>query len=77
MNRSQKKINLRRVFSTIRFINNTNFSYLCSGVGQSGVPDGLITRRSVVQIYPPLLFFVVIFSNNCAAEHFFPANAAS
>ena len=28
---------------------------LCSGVGQPGVPEGLITLRSVVQIHSPLV----------------------
>ena len=40
--------NLYKVFFT--------FQRHYSGVGQSGVPDGLITHRSVVQIHSPLLF---------------------
>jgi hypothetical protein len=30
-----------------------------SGVGQSGVPVGLITRRSMVQIHSPLPYFTI------------------
>lgn len=39
------------------------FFWHCSGVGQSGVPDGLITHRSVVQIHSPLIFFGALDNN--------------
>ena len=41
---------------TSMFINNLKI-LLVSGVGQPGVPDGLITHRSEVQIFSPLPFF--------------------
>lgn len=34
-----------------------------SGVGQLGVPVGLITRRSMVQIHPPLFLLLEIMEN--------------
>ncbi len=43
------------------FFKELPFSIMYSGVGQFGVPAGLITLRSEVQILPPLFFFGVTF----------------
>ncbi len=49
----------RKSLVTIVFKNFKAIIFLLffSGVGQPGVPVGLITRRSVVQIHPPLFKF--------------------